>query len=110
MPQNDAVNPAHYKSLFVITDTDGEYIDTLQWIEHLQYKPFWRNNMQAFVHAVRDMCGDKYLARMGMKDDELQEMEKSLWYMKFAAAIMKNKYNPVRIRDIDRILNDESID
>ena len=100
----DAINPSHYKQLLVITNTDGKYIDTLQWLEHLQYKPFWRNNMHAFVHAVRDLCADKYLARMGMKDDETQEMEKALWYFKFATAIMKNGYKPVRVNDIDHIL------
>lgn len=101
----DAINPSHYKQLLVITDTNGKYIDTLQWLEHLQYKPFWRNNMHAFVHAVLDLCADKYLSRMGMKDDETQEMEKALWYFKFATAIMKNGYKPVRVNDIDRILD-----
>lgn len=102
--KTDAINPSHYKQLLVITDTAGNHIDTLQWLEHLQYKPFWRNNMQAFVHAVRDMCGDKYLSRMGMKDEETQEMEKSLWYYKFATAVMKNNYKPIRVKDIESLL------
>lgn len=102
---NDAINPAHYKQLLVIKDSYGNLVDTVQWLEHLQYKPFWRNNMRAFVQAVMDMCCDKYLARMGMKDEELQEMEKSLWYHNFATAIMKNGYRPVRVSDVEAILN-----
>ena len=101
----DAINPSHYKQLLVITDTAGNHIDTLQWLEHLQYKPYWRNNMKALVHAVRDMCADKYLSRMGMKDDETQEMEKALWYYKFATAVMKNGYKPIRVADIEMLLS-----
>ena len=104
-PKKDAINPAHYKSLLEIKSSDGTVTDVIQWLEHLQYKPFWRNNMRAFVHAVRDLCADKYLSRMGMKDDETQEMEKALWYFKFATAVMKNNYQPVRVDDIERILN-----
>jgi len=103
-PKKDAVNPAHYKRLLEIQDKHNTVTDVIQWLEHLQYKPFWRNNMQAFVHAVRDMCADKYLSRMGMKDDETQEMEKALWYFKFATAVMKNGYKPVRVDEIERIL------
>jgi len=103
-PKKDAVNPAHYKRLFEIQDKHNTVTDVIQWLEHLQYKPFWRNNMHAFVHAVRDMCADKYLSRMGMKDDETQEMEKALWYFKFATAVMKNGYKPVRVDEIERIL------
>ena len=64
----DAINPSHYKQLLIITESNGQHVDTLQWLEHLQYKPFWRNNMRAFVAAVMDLCADKYLSRMGMKD------------------------------------------
>ena len=100
----DHINPSHYKSLLVITKTDGTAVDTLQWLEHLQYKPFWRNNMKAFVHAVMDMCCDKYLSRMGMKDDDTQEMLKSLWYHRFATAVMVNGYQPIRVADIESLL------
>jgi len=103
-PAKDAINPSHYKQLLIIKDGDGNVTDTIQWLEHLQYKPFWRQNMRAFVQAVMDMCCDKYLSRMGMKDDELQEMEKSLWYHKFATAIMTNNYEPVRVADVETIL------
>lgn len=104
--KKDAINPSHYKNLLEISRTDGTHVDTLQWLEHLQYKPFWRNNMRAFVQAVMDMCCDKYLARMGMKDDETQEMEKSMWYHRFALAIMKNGYKPVRVNDVAKILGE----
>lgn len=103
--KTDAINPSHYKELLITRDSHGNVVDTVQWLEHLQYKPFWRNNMRAFVQAVMDMCCDKYLSRMGMKDDELQEMEKSLWYHNFAAAIMKNSYKPVRVKDVAEILS-----
>ena len=107
-PEKDHINPSHYKSLLVITKTDGTEVDTLQWLEHLQYKPFWRNNMHAFVHAVMDLCSDKYLSRMGMKDDETQEMLKSLWYHKFATAVMVNGYKPIRVVDIERLLGNDT--
>jgi hypothetical protein len=105
--KKNAINPSHYKSLYEIKNSNGEITDTIQWLEHLQYKPFWRNNMQAFVHAVRDMCGDKYLSRMGAKDDETQEMQKALWYYKFATAVMLNGYQPIRVVDIERILSEK---
>jgi hypothetical protein len=102
--KKDHINPSHYKSMFVITNTDGTLVDEIQWVEQLQYKKPWRDNMKLFCSAVIDLCGDKYLARLGMKDDERQEMEKSLWYHKFATAIAVNGYKAVRIKDIDAIL------
>lgn len=102
--KKDHINPSHYKSMFVITNTDGTLIDEIQWIEQLQFKKPWRDNMKMFCSAVIDLCSEKYLARLGMKDDERQEMEKSLWYHKFATAIAINGYKAVRIKDIDAIL------
>jgi len=105
-PKRDHINPAHYKNLLEIYDGQGNHTDTIQWLEHLQYKPFWRNNMRAFVQAVLDLCADKYLSRMGMKDDERQEMQKVLWYTKFATAIMMNDFKPVRVNNIPVILKE----
>lgn len=100
----DHINPAHYKQHMVIRDKDGNETDVLQWIEHQQYMPYWRNNMRAFVQAIL-IQSDKYLSRLGQKDDETQEMLKALWYMKFATAVMKNGLRPVRVSEIETILN-----
>lgn len=88
----------------VITDSEGNHTDTLQWLEHTQYKPYFRDNPKAFVQAVL-VQSDKYLSRLGLKDEETQEMEKALWYLKFATAFMKNGCNPIRVDDVDKILS-----
>jgi hypothetical protein len=100
--KKDAINPDHYKS-YMVVDTGEDAIVTLQWMEAQQYKPYWRANPRAFVQAVL-LQADKYLSRMGKKDDETQEMLKALWYTKFAAAFMKNGLSPIWIEEIDSIL------
>lgn len=101
--KKDAINPAHYKDYLLVT-LGGEFVAKLQWMETQQFKPFFRLFPEAFVHAVL-MQSDKYLSRMGQKDDETQEIQKALWYLKFAAAFKKNGNQPIRIDDIDTILN-----
>jgi hypothetical protein len=101
-PKKDAINPDHYKS-YMVVDTGEDAIVTLQWMEAQQYKPYWRANPRAFVQAVL-LQADKYLSRMGKKDDETQEMLKALWYTKFAAAFMKNGLSPIWIEEIDTTL------
>jgi len=103
-PEKDHINPDHYKGYLVITFGD-EFVCELQWMETQQFKPYFRANPQAFVHAVL-MQADKYLSRMGKKDDETQEMLKALWYTKFAAAFMKQGMQPILIRDIPAILDE----
>lgn len=100
----DHINPSHYKDYMSIT-LGGEFVAKLQWMEAQQFKPFFRKYPRAFVQAVL-MQADKYLSRMGQKDDETQEMLKALWYTKFAAAFMKNGLQPIRIDDIPIILEE----
>ena len=102
--KRDAINPEHYKSHLLIVDKNGDIRDSIQWAEKNQYKKFWRENMRAYVQALLDLCADKYLSRLGQKDDEVQEMEKAIWYLKFATAIAKNGYKPVRVSEVDVIL------
>jgi hypothetical protein len=108
MSENPAVNPAHYKDFMFITDTEGNHTDSLQWLEHTQMKPYYRENPKAFVQAVL-LQSDKYISRLGKKDDETQEMEKALWYLKFATAFMKNGCKPIRVNDVDKILSGEKV-
>jgi len=103
-PPKDHINPAHYAEYLVIThgSLDGAII--IQWLEAQQFKPYWRANPRSFVQAVL-MQADKYLSRMGMKDEEAQEMQKALWYTKFATAFMLNGYQPILVREIEFILD-----
>lgn len=104
-PKNDHINPDHYKDYLVITGGDLQSAVALQWMETQQFKPVFRANPKAFIAAVL-MQADKYLSRMGQKDDETQEMLKSLWYTKFVAAFMKNGCKPIRVSEINGILGD----
>jgi len=88
----DHINPSHYQG----------YIMDLQWMEAMQYLPRYRNP-ESFVAAV-ELQGRKYFDRNGGKDDELQELQKGLWYFKFLVAYLKNGA-PIRVKDIDDILS-----
>lgn len=93
----DAVNPSHYADLI---EVDG--VVSLQWLEHLQHHARFRDP-ERFKSAV-EMQVRKYLDRCGQKDEELQEILKALWYMKFLAAYIKNGNKPIRVADIETIL------
>jgi hypothetical protein len=88
----DAINPNHYQN----------YIQDLQWLEAMQYIPTLRD--PAKFKAAVELQIRKYLDRNGGKDKELQELQKSLWYMKFLVAYIKNGEKPIRVKDIDEIL------
>lgn len=89
--KKDAINPSHYQG----------YVMDLQWLETMQYLPHFRDP-QSFKAAV-ELQIRKYLDRLGGKDEELQELNKALWYMKFLIAYIKNK-GPIRVKDIEIIL------
>lgn len=93
----DAINPSHYAGLIEI---DG--VVSLQWLEHLQHHARFRDP-ERFKSAV-EMQVRKYLDRCGQKDEELQEIMKALWYMKFLAAYIKNGNKPICVADIETIL------
>jgi hypothetical protein len=90
----DHINPSHYQ----------EYMPDMQWLEAMQYLPRFRNNPEAFKGAV-ELQIRKYLDRNGGKDEELQELSKALWYMKFLVAYTKDG-KPIKIEAIDKILGE----
>jgi hypothetical protein len=89
-----AINPSHYQS----------YVMDLQWLETMQYLPSFRDPT-CFKAAV-ELQVRKYLDRLGGKDAEQQELGKALWYLKFLLAYTKNNNQPIRIKDIEKILNE----
>lgn len=95
--KKDAINPSHYKA-YIETEKD-----VLQWLEAMQYLPRFRNP-ESFKAAV-ELQARKYLDRNGGKDAELQELQKGLWYFKFLVAYTKNGDKPIRVENIDKILN-----
>ena len=94
--KKDAINPSHYQS----------YVMDLQWLETMQYLPSFRDPV-CFKAAV-ELQVRKYLDRLGGKDAEQQELGKALWYLKFLLAYTKNGNQPIRIKDIEKILNEQS--
>lgn len=101
VPTPDAINPSHYQGFLEIKDHNQDI--TLQWLETMQYHVRYRNKPEVFCGAI-ELQVRKYLDRNGQKDEELQEVEKSLWYLKFLTAFMKNGYKPIRVAEIDTIL------
>ena len=95
--KSDAINPSHYAGLIEV-----EGVVSLQWLEHLQHHARFRDP-EKFKSAV-EMQVRKYLDRCGQKDEELQEILKALWYMKFLAAYIKNGNKPICVADIETIL------
>lgn len=94
----NAVDPSHYKAYLC-----GHDIPELQWLEAKQYQKPWRDDPNAFIASVL-LQSDKYTSRLGGKDDEVQEIMKSVWYLKFLAAFIANGKKPIRIKDIDRLI------
>jgi hypothetical protein len=94
---SQAVDPAHYQSYL-----SGEGIPELQWLEAKQYQRPWRDP-DAFIAAVL-LQADKYLSRLGGKDEEVQEILKGIWYLKFVAAFIANGKKPIRVKDIPALL------
>jgi hypothetical protein len=93
----DHINPSHYQAYF-----GGMDLEELQWLEAKQYQNHWRNP-ENFKAAVL-LQADKYLSRLGGKDEDSQEILKGVWYLKFLAAYIKNGNQPIRVKDIDKIL------
>ena len=94
--KKDAINPSHYQG----------YVMDLQWLETMQYLPSFRDP-NCFKAAV-ELQVRKYLDRLGGKDAEVQEVAKALWYLKFLLAYIKNNNSPIRVKDIEKLLNEQS--
>ena len=88
----DNINPNHYQG----------FIMELQWLEAMQYLPHFRNP-ENFKAAV-ELQVRKYLDRCGGKDSEEQELRKSLWYLKFLTAYVAAGNIPIRVKDIEYLL------
>ena len=96
----DAINPTHYASYF----GDNEVIKNMQWLEAIQYLKQYRNP-DIFKAAV-ELQARKYIDRLGGKDNEVQEIKKSIWYLKFLAAYIANGNKPIRVADIQKLLGE----
>lgn len=92
--KKDAINPSHYQG----------YVMDLQWLETMQYLPSFRDP-SCFKAAVQ-LQVRKYLDRLGGKDADIQELSKALWYLKFLLAYIKNNNQPIRVKDIEKLLNE----
>lgn len=91
-PVKDHINPNHYK----------DFMPNMQWLEAMQYLPRFRDRPDVFAGAV-ELQIRKYLDRNGGKDEEIQELSKALWYMKFLVAYLKEG-KPIKIEAINKIL------
>ena len=80
------------------------YIEELQWIDAMSRIPSLRAP-ERFKAAV-ELQIRKYLDRNGRKDEELQELLKGLWYMKYLCAYIKNGNQPIKGCDVDAILSE----
>ena len=85
----DHISPKHYKN----------YCNGMEWVETQQY------TSKDFQAAIL-MQIDKYLSRLGGKDEELQELRKAKWYLDFLVA-WKTEGKPIRVKDVEKILRRE---
>lgn len=88
-----AVDPKHYQ----------DFIDGLQWLEAMNRMPRYRDNPFEFIAAV-ELQIRKYMDRNGRKDNMHQEYKKGLWYYKYLVAYMANGMQPIRVKDIEKLL------
>jgi hypothetical protein len=90
---SSAVDPAHYKS----------YIEDLQWLDAMSRIPTLKD--PAKFEAAVELQVRKYLDRNGQKDASVQELLKSLFYLKYLIAY-KIKGDPIRVEDVNKILEE----
>jgi len=98
--EKDPVNPPHYQAFLYDQNVNFE----LQWLEAKCRERRFRENPEHFISALM-LQVDKYLDRVGYKDEDLQEFEKGLWYLKFLVAYIKNGKQPIFVHDIENILS-----
>ena len=89
-----AVDPDHYKG----------YLGDLQWLEAMNRMSRFQNNPKIFMGAV-ELQARKYLDRLGEKDNEAQEILKAVWYLRYLAAYVINGKQPIRVEDIDKLID-----
>ena len=108
--EKDNINPLHYQGFLEISKSEilrdqyeGEVLYGLQWLETMCRIERYRTRPDEFIAAI-ELQVRKYLDRKGRKDEDLQELEKGLWYYKFMVAYIKNGKQPIFVRDIEEIL------
>lgn len=84
----DAVDPGHYKN----------YIADLQWVDAMSEIPTLRKP-ERFIAAL-EMQIRKYLDRREQKDDDVQEVGKTLAYMAYLYVYMRD--GSARMEDIQK--------
>ena len=79
----DQINPSHYKGhLRIPRDRVQELIDpetgdiTLEWIDKMEFQL----TSEEFRGLLKGQS-DKYMSRLGQKDEEAQEVQKAGWYL-----------------------------
>lgn len=89
---SDAINPKHYQGVLVIPkDRIVDHIDpdgniTLQYIEVMEYMM----TEEEFRGHLKGQAW-KYMLRLGSKDDEVQELDKSSWYVTYLRNFFSRK-------------------
>jgi len=94
---DEAVDPSHYQNFLQLDDVG--FPVSLQWIEVEFRKPQFRDNPQAIEGALLFQI-NKYLSRLGEKDDEIQELKKALWYLNYLIAFESNGRRPLLVKDM----------
>lgn len=88
----DAINPKHYQGVLVIppdrvkslTREDGSI--SLQYIEVMEFLM----TEEEFRGHLKGQAW-KYMLRLGGKDDEVQELSKSAWYVNYLRLFFARK-------------------
>jgi len=88
----DAINPKHYQGVLVIPkdripdvlQEDGSI--SLQYVEMMEFM-MTEEEFQGHLKGQ----GWKYLLRLGEKDEEVQELGKSIWYIDYLRSFFKRK-------------------
>ncbi len=89
---NKAVSPSHYKNFFL----EYEWLEVNSQIPTLKDPEKW---IAAIELQIR-----KYLDRRGQKDNILQELMKSKFYLDYLIAYIKNDCKFIKINEVQEIL------
>lgn len=84
LKEKDPINPSHYKGVLVIpADKVKRYLDaegnlSLEYIDIMRYTM----TREEFIGHLKGQAW-KYQLRLGKKDDSVQELGKSGWYVEY---------------------------
>lgn len=92
----DHINPSHYQGHFV---SEALKI-SLQWLETQS----GIMSPERFEGGL-EMMTRKYIDRRGGKDAEIQELKKSLWYLKFWIAYLTNNRKMTTVKEVEELIN-----